>query len=348
MCGHEWEAIVCNRTYRNDKCPYCSGRYTSFEKSLLITHPEIAAQWHYVKNGDLKSSQVSHASRKKVWWCNSVCGHEWDMRIEHRTRGVNCPYCSGFRVSESNSLATQNPKIAAQWHDTKNGKLTPEMVTSNSNKRVWWFNSICGHEWDARIVDRNIKKYNCPYCRGYRVDVTNCLSKTHSEIAAQWHPTKNGNLTPEVVTHGTQKRVWWHDPMCGHEWITSVLCRTRGTNCPKCKVSKNQKLVFDFVKENFPFNLVEFDFWHPQLRFKKSNRKMQLDIFIPHINVAIEYQGEQHFFPIYGKNKLKNLKKLDKEKRIACQRKNIVLFYIDYTWKQSKEIVKNILSSYVK
>lgn len=35
-----------------------------------------------------------------------------------------------------NCLAVVNPKLAAEWHPTKNGSLTPDMVTKGSNKKV--------------------------------------------------------------------------------------------------------------------------------------------------------------------------------------------------------------------
>ena len=37
----------------------------------------------------------------------------------------------------------------------------------------------------------------------------NSLAETYSDIAKQWHPTKNGELTPFDVTPGTKKKVWW-------------------------------------------------------------------------------------------------------------------------------------------
>ncbi len=37
-----------------------------------------------------------------------------------------------------NDLATLYPKLAKEWHPSKNGDLTPESVLPNSNKKVWW------------------------------------------------------------------------------------------------------------------------------------------------------------------------------------------------------------------
>ena len=34
------------------------------------------------------------------------------------------------------------------------------------------------------------------------------LSVTHPDLAAQWHPTRNGPLTPDAVRAGTSAKVW--------------------------------------------------------------------------------------------------------------------------------------------
>ena len=64
-------------------------------------------------------------------------------------------------------IDTTHPKIAKQWHQNKNGELTPDLVTKDSNKKVWW---ICkdGHEWEAVISNRT-KGTNCPYCSNKKV-----------------------------------------------------------------------------------------------------------------------------------------------------------------------------------
>ena len=41
-------------------------------------------------------------------------------------------------VAPTNSLSFKNPKLASEWHPTKNGNLTPSDVTLASPKKVWW------------------------------------------------------------------------------------------------------------------------------------------------------------------------------------------------------------------
>ena len=129
------------------------------------------------------------------------------------------------------SLLIKNPTLAKEWHPTKNGSLTPRDVTQGSDKKAWW---ICGkgHEWKASINNRN-NGLGCPYCSGKAACEDNCLQTINPELAKEWHPTKNGNLTPRDVTQGSGKRAWW---ICGkgHEWKVAIAHRNNGTGCPYC------------------------------------------------------------------------------------------------------------------
>lgn len=58
----------------------------------------------------------------------------------------------------------------------------------------------------------------------------NELAAKAPDVAAQWHPTLNGNLTPEMVTPGSHRRVWWQCPL-GHTWKAFVYSRTGAQRC---------------------------------------------------------------------------------------------------------------------
>lgn len=115
--------------------------------TLAETHPELAAQWHPTKNGDLMPDMVTCGSATKVHWMlpydDPKSGRhfdfEWEDRIHNRVKGNGCPYLSGQAVQAGfNDLATTHPQLAEQWHPTKNGHLTPQMITHGSRKSVWW------------------------------------------------------------------------------------------------------------------------------------------------------------------------------------------------------------------
>ena len=179
---------------------------------------------------------ITYGSKKKPWWlCEN--GHEWQAVVFNRAcANAGCPYCYGARPrvwNGPNSLASENPELAAQWHPTKNAGLTPQQVAINSNKRVWW---LCenGHEWQAMVKSRQVGT-ECPICKNRKILAgENDLATTHPSVAAQWHPVKNGSLTPRDLFAGTERKVWW---ICEkkHEWRASVCLRTsKGNGCPVC------------------------------------------------------------------------------------------------------------------
>lgn len=131
------------------------------------------------------------------------------------------------------SLNDSHPEISKEWHQRKNGVLTPLDFYSYSNEKVWW---VCakGHEWEAAICDRTgPDKTGCPYCANKKVCEDNCLAIVNPLLAMEWHPVKNGTLTPKDITAGTSKNVWW---LCdaGHEWRAPVERRNKGIGCKKC------------------------------------------------------------------------------------------------------------------
>jgi hypothetical protein len=204
------------------------------KEPLSVTHPGLAAQWHPTKNGDLRPEDVTAGSHKKVWWkCPKGDDHEWEASIASRARGTGCPCCRGLQATRSTCLTATHSEIAKEWHPTKNGDLTPADVTAGSNKKVWWqCSKASDHEWEA-IIANWIKGCGCPWCSNRRLNESNCLAATYPEIAKEWHPTKNGDLTPSNVAPKSGKRVWWQ---CDkrHEWQAAVSHRVNGTACPIC------------------------------------------------------------------------------------------------------------------
>lgn len=129
-------------------------RTTLFEYCTGHDRPELLAEWDGKKNAPLMPENVTYGSRRSVWWkCDR--GHEWQSMVYSRTGAESrCPYCAGKKAYPSgNDLASQRPDLAAQWHPTLNGSLTPTMVTAGSHRKVWWMFPV-GHIWKAMIYAR--------------------------------------------------------------------------------------------------------------------------------------------------------------------------------------------------
>lgn len=237
--GHSWQAAVYTRTGSGTGCPVCAGKTARAGENDLATRcPDLAKQWHPSRNAPLTPEQVLPGSHKMVWW---VCekGHEWRAQIKSRVSGCGCPVCANREICpDQNDLAFQFPDLARQWHPQRNGALTPDKVVPGSNRRVWW-HCEKGHEWQATVASRVSGGSGCPVCAGKKVvPGENDLATRFPDIAAQWHPHRNGVLTPREVTPYANRKVWWRCEE-GHSYQAAVAARTmRGSGCPYCAGKK--------------------------------------------------------------------------------------------------------------
>jgi len=283
--GHSYKSVIAPRTRVNSAgCPICSGHKIDDKNNLLVLFPEIANEWHPTKNNGLIPSEIHSRSHKKVWWLCSK-GHSFNSNINNRTgdRKKGCPYCSNRLPSESNNLEILFPEIAKEWHPTKNNELSSKGFSRGSSKKVWWLCSK-GHSYNSVISSRT-KKINptgCPYCSNRLPSETNNLESLFPEIAKDWHPTKNKGASPKNFTYGTAKKVWW---LCskGHSYEAAILSRTsQRSGCPKCSNQSSKPEIRILSELNWFFDEVIS-------RYKIDS--VEIDIFIPSINLGIEYDG---------------------------------------------------------
>jgi hypothetical protein len=94
-----------------------------------------------------------------------------------------------------------------------------------------------GHEWQATVAGRHERGRGCPFCAHQRVSDETCLANINPELAKEWHPLKNGTLTPRDVFSCSNKKVWW---ICssGHDWLDSIAHRSSGRGCSVCRKEK--------------------------------------------------------------------------------------------------------------
>ena len=234
--GHSWRAQISSRV-SGCGCPVCAGRLVAAgENSLADVSPELVRQWDVERNAPLTPQQVTAGTRRKVWW-KCARGHSWKASVVSRgCRKTGCPVCGGKVVQKGfNDLASLYPALAEEWDTAKNGTLSPEMVTPASNRKAWWLCPL-GHSYSAAISSRVARKTGCPYCTGRKVLAGfNDLATRCPDVAAQWHPTLNGSLIPEMVTVGSHRKVWWQCPL-GHTWKAVIYSRTgaQRCGCPVC------------------------------------------------------------------------------------------------------------------
>lgn len=235
--GHKWKAKGEWRL-SSPGCPVCGNRTrtpVAGVNDLATTHPELARRWHPSKNGETTPKEVFAGARAARWW---ICekGHEFRATGESMVNNVGCGVCANRQIQVGeNDMATTHPNLASQWHPTKNLPLTPLEVIGSHSGKLWW---ICdeGHEFISTGQKRAAGS-QCPVCINQQVLTGfNDLATVNPDLAKDWHPTRNGRITPEIVLCGGHAKYWW---ICeeGHQWKTDISSRLRGTGCPSCAKS---------------------------------------------------------------------------------------------------------------
>lgn len=98
--------------------------------------------------------------------------------------------------------------------------------------------------------------------------------------------------------------------------------KTHGYRRSKLEIYLEEHLSILYPKLNIHYN-------------RKDTINSELDIYIPSLNLAVELNGIFHYEPIFGINKLNQVKNNDNNKFMLCQQHKIDLCIID-TSKQKK------------
>ena len=202
------------------------------ENNLFDVSSHLLDEWDNEKNGQLLPTQITTGSDKKVWWrCRK--GHSYISSVSSRIRGRGCPVCAGKIVLKGyNDFSSKCPELALEWDYQKN-KLLPDAVPFGSDRKFWW-KCAHGHSYETSINNRRAGQA-CPYCSGKKVlSKFNDITTTHPEIAKQWDYEAN-ELSPDTLSAGSHKRVWWKCDICGYKWQSYVYNRCLNkAGCPRC------------------------------------------------------------------------------------------------------------------
>lgn len=254
-------------------------------------------EWDYdinIKNGYKPNNILAH-SGTEIWWkCEK--GHLYPKLLGERTRKnrcPGCPYCSnqellyGFNDLETWCIQNHKEHMLKEWDYDKNFPETPKSVLYTSSTKRWWICSL-KHSYDL-APNKRIRGDNCPYCshhkllKGFNDFETYCKENNLNYLLDEWDYGKNVTLPCEMFPK-TSDEVHWKCRFCGNEWKASLKNRVRRKDgCSKCnrnKTSFPEQTILYYLKPYFP------DIIH---RYRELG--FELDIYIPSIKTAIEYDG---------------------------------------------------------
>lgn len=233
---HSYLSYPSDRFERKGRqCPYCAGKKVlSGFNDLMTTHPELAAEWHPTRNGNITPDTVKYSVRDKYWWLGK-CGHEWESTVLNRSIGNGCYQCLGRRKATSQGLLKEDEKLFSELHPTKNKELEVHTLKRFSVTNVWWLGS-CGHEWKTSPRNRSMG-HGCHYCSGNSLLKGFNDAKTRYPHLEEYYLTERNQVAFDDISHGSRRLFWWRGGQCGHVYKQSVRDR-HYYGCPYCSGKK--------------------------------------------------------------------------------------------------------------
>ncbi len=185
-------------------------------------------------------------------------------------------------------FVTDNKELMSQWDYNKNNNIDLSKLTTGSEKEVWW---LCtkGHSWKQK-VNRRIN-HKCPYCSGrLAIKGVNDLKTLYPLLANEFDELKN-EISSDLVSPRSGKKYWWKCSVCGYEWQATPHNRNNkslSTGCPNCskrtQTSYPEQVLFYYLRKNYSDTVNRYN--------DIFNNGMEIDIYIPSLQIGIEYDGE--------------------------------------------------------
>jgi len=285
---------------------------------------------HYQKiNDDLKSgdiieifpTQLPNGSNKKVKVKCDNCGtekyvvyYDYNKSTKNNTEKYYCSKCRGISIKEGTKKIYGVDNVFQLESVKEQSKKTC--------KEIYGFE----HHLQNKDILQKLKDTNN---ERYGVDFIPLLKKHTLESFIKKCIKIHGDL------YDYSKCVY-----IDVETKVEILCKEHGSfwirpydhflliGCPKCKTSKGENIILNYLEENNIKYIHEKTF--DDCVYKN---KLPFDFYLPDYNVCIEYDGIQHFEVVdyFGGQDAYDLRVLkDKIKNKYCMDNNIILERIKY------------------
>ena len=328
-CGHVWNIAFGNFFKKKQQCPHCSRMNRRKSNDEFIKEVETLVGDTYTMLEKYKTKKDKLKMRHNYFIKDGYkieCGYEFNMTPDDFVNcGNRCPKCGGKRQLDSDSVS----KLIKEKHN-----LTLISSFNGVKSDITVRNNTCGHEYSTssyKAIYNN--SHNCKICGKHKKNIN--IEDVKKEFMVE---DKDYTILSEKYSDTHDKLIVRHDS-CGHEYEVS---RTNfigsperdGRRCPECSasnpISQQELELVKYIKKIY--NGV----------IKTSDREIlngkELDIYLPELNVAIEYNG------LYWHSSKFLDRKYHYNKTKLCDEKGIRLIHVfEDEWIYKTDIVKSKL-----
>lgn len=343
-CESIYEVLASNFINKKQRCGKCCQKYeNSFAYHIEVELGEpLDKYWDFEKN-TVNPYHISRASDKKVWIrCQEKDYHgSYEIKCSNFVNRKRCSYCGGKKIHPKDSFGQylKDNNLLHLWSDKNT--VDPFTISKSTGKKVWmlcdkhdYHNDYGGYEISC---DNFIKGNRCGYCRSNKIHPLDSFGYHNFDKVLSWHP--DNNISPFRVSRFSHKKYRFICYECHHDWRAKLSHVSNGTWCPKCKSSKGEIRVKEYLDKN------NIDYIHDEPYFKDLlsdlGNPLRPDFILPKHKIWIEYDGEFHFKDFYKDGSYESLKKHDECKDEYAKNNGWKMIRIPYTKFDEIETILN-------
>lgn len=270
-------------------------------------------------------SKVEYKDIKtKVCIICQIHGEFWQTPEKHIRRKQGCPKCCIEQRANKRRCSTEEFIKKARQINGDKYDYSKVNYRDNSTK-VCIICLVHGEFW--MTPNKHLLGQGCPLCKGDKIRQKLSLGEDEFiKRSKEIHGNKYDYSKVDYINNST--KVCIICPKHGEFWQTPIN-HLNGKGCSLCN-NKFRGAEYNLYQE------LTKEFTNIEIIYQYYNKDLfgtlSIDIFIPQYNIAIEYQGDQHFKPnpIYGKETFVKQIERDKRKFDICQQNNITLLYANF------------------
>lgn len=250
--GHEYPATLLHRS-SGTNCPICnSGRQTSFAEQAVYFYvkkvfPDAISRYTDIFGKGMELDIYIPSIKLGIEY-DGMAWHKADKLPREKKKYKICkdngirllrlmekPPENGILLTADESLTIMDGPMYEKKNLAKAIRLLLDKIDPESNP--WTRRKPIFHSKVDINIDRDeaeIRRYMVKIRQG-------SFAEQYPALAKEWHPTRNGELTPDKMKPHSDIRAWWVCPTCGHEYFASVGHRVDGTGCPICGIIKSSQ-----------------------------------------------------------------------------------------------------------
>ena len=253
------------------------------------------------KNPDIEPLEEYKGSSENILCRCKVCGNEWSARPGNLLSGKGCKPCA---IKRNTARQTKTHETFVAEVAIKNPYIEVLGKYIKSDKKILFRCKKCQYEWPA-TPDTILQGHGCHVCGG-------SIKKENTTFLSQLEKI-NTMITPLEPYVNARHKILCRCHRCKHEWPVTPDKLLRGNGCPNCdkrnKTSFPEQALYYYLKKVYS---------DATNGYTLSNTRKTLDVFIPTLQIGIEYDGPWH----------KKKTKEDAAKYQICVEQNIKLYRI--------------------